>query len=63
MLPKESVMAFSREYRLSLDAVEQGEYRIVDDEGRVYAFNSAEWDHDEMVDGWDGERWSDDFGD
>ena len=62
-LPKEEVMVYSEEYRSLSDAAEQGAYRIVDDEGRAYVFDSAEWDYDEMADGWNGERWGDDLGD
>ena len=62
-LPREEVMAFSEEYRLSFVAAEREGYRIVDDEGRVYAFNPTEWDYDEQADGWDGEGWSDDWND
>ena len=62
-LPKEEVMAFSKEYHLALDAGDEGAYSIVDDEGRVYAFDPDEWDYDEHVTGWDDERWSDDWND
>ena len=62
-LPKGEVMAFSEEYRLAQKAENEGAYRIVDDEGRVYTFGPAEWDYDERADGWNGERWSDDWDD
>lgn len=62
-LSKEEVMAYSEEYRNQLNEADCGEYRIVDDEGREYSFDPAEWEYDEQADGWDGERWSDDFGD
>ena len=61
VLPASEVMAFSREFIRAANAEASGEYRIADDEGRVYAFNPAEWDYDEQADGWDGERWSDDW--
>lgn len=40
-----------------------GAYRIEDDEGNVYAFDSCEWDYDETASGWNGERWADDHDD
>ena len=42
-------------------AEENGEYRIVDEEGREYSFDPAEWGYDEQASGWDGEGWSDDW--
>ena len=57
-LPREEVMAFSDEYRSSFAIAAQGEYRIVDDEGRVYAFDPVEWEYDERADGWNGEDWA-----
>lgn len=57
------VMTFSEEYLLSSAATEREGYRIVDDEGRVYTFDPAEWDYDEQADGWNGEWWSDDWDD
>jgi len=62
-MPAEEVMRFSAEYMRAAEAGDGGEYRIVDDEGRAYTFDSAEWDFDEYVDGWDGARWSDGWGD
>ncbi len=62
-LPKEEMMAFSKEYRQARNAEEKGAYRIVDDEGRIYAIDPVEWDYDEHVAGWDGEGWSDDWDD
>ena len=59
-LPREEVMAFSEEYRLARKAEDGGAYRIVDDEGRVYTFDPAEWGYDEQAAGWDGEGWADD---
>lgn len=56
----EDVMAFSDEYVRAQEASD-GAYRIVDDEGRAYTFDPAEWDYDEQADGWNGERWSDDW--
>lgn len=62
-LSREGVMAFSKEYRSMRDVRHDEAYRIVDDEGRVYAFDPVEWDYDEHVVGWNGEGWSDDWGD
>ena len=62
-MPAGEVMRFSAEYMRAAEAGDGGEYRIVDDEGRAYTFDSAEWDFDEYVDGWDGEGWSDGWGD
>ena len=58
-LPRDEVMTFSEEYRLTQNAEDEGSYRIVDDEGRVYTFDPVEWDYDEQATGWDGEGWSD----
>ena len=63
VLPREEVMAFSEEYRLAQNAEDEDTYCIVDDEGRVYTFDPAEWGYDEQAAGWDGERWSDDWDD
>lgn len=60
-IPAEEVMRFSREYRQDVAAERDADYRITDDEGRVYAFNEFEWEYDEYVSGWEGEGWSDDF--
>lgn len=58
----EEVMAFSTEYaRAQAESAEA--CRIVDDEGHVYTFDSAEWDYDELANGWDGERWDDEWSD
>lgn len=62
-LPRDEVMAFSEEYRLTQNAEDEGSYRIVDDEGRVYTFDPVEWDYDEQANGWDSEGWSDDWDD
>lgn len=56
-------MLFSSEYVRINEAVSREEYLIVDDEGRPYAFDPAEWDYDEHADGWDGEGWADDWDD
>lgn len=62
-LPREEVMALSEEYRSSFASAAQGAYRIIDDEGRAYAFNPAEWDYDEQAEGWNGEEWTGDWDD
>lgn len=62
-MPTEEVMRFSKEYVRIAEAERHGEYRIVDDEGRAYAFDPAEWDYDEHADGWDGEGWADGWDD
>ncbi len=62
-LPAEEVMRYSGEYVRTAEAESLGEYRIIDDEGRAYAFDPAEWDYDELSDGWDGEGWADDWDD
>lgn len=42
-------------------AYSEGEpYKLVDDEGRVYRWDPAEWDYDECSEGWEGEKWEDD---
>lgn len=58
----EEMMAFSPEY-VRAQEVSGDTYRIVDDEGRAYAFDPAEWDYDEQADGWYGERWADGWND
>lgn len=62
-LPTEEVMRFSDEYVRMAESEENGGYRIVDDEGRAYAFDPADWGYDEQADGWDGERWADGWDD
>ena len=77
-LPKEEVMAFSEEYLRLSKTEERGGHRIVDEDGRVYAFDSGgrdvdegypftfnpnEWNYDEQAAGWGGERWSDGWND
>ncbi|NGM18115.1 hypothetical protein GMI70_08965 [Eggerthellaceae bacterium zg-893] len=62
-LPAEEVMRHSEEYARAAEAEDACEYRIVDDEGRAYAFDPDAWDCDEQADGWDGERWGDDWDD
>lgn len=57
------IMAFSGEYVQATEAAIADKYRIVDEEGREYSLDPAEWDYDEQADGWDGERWSDDWND
>ena len=43
------------------EASPEGTYRIYDEDGREYTWDPHAWDYDEFADGWDGERWSDDF--
>ncbi|MBR2683142.1 MAG: hypothetical protein IKE22_07755 [Atopobiaceae bacterium] len=62
-LTTEEVMAFSQAYMQAAEAERDEAYRIVDDKGRTYVFDPAEWDYDERSDGWDGERWADDWRD
>lgn len=62
-MPAEEIMRFSTEYMRVAEAEDSAEYRIIDDEGRVYTSDPAEWDYDEHADGWDGEGWGDDWGD
>ena len=52
--PIEEIMAYSKSYR-------QANYRITDDEGRVYTFGPREWECDETAPGWDGEKWAGDW--
>ena len=61
--PTDELMAYSADYLLALDAENAAEYRIVDDAGHAYVFDSSEWDYDEMAPGWDGEGWADDWDD
>lgn len=60
-MPAEDVMQFSNEYRQDVSAECDADYRITDEEGRVYTFSEAEWEYDEYSSGWEGEGWSDDF--
>ena len=77
-LSKEAIMAFSEEYLHSTKAEERGGHHIVDEDGRVYTFDSGgrgvdegytfsfnlnEWNYDEQAAGWGGERWSDGWND
>ncbi len=62
-MPTEEVMSFAAEYARAAQSEGLEAYRIVDDEGRAYAFDPIEWDYNERVDGWDGERWADDWDD
>ncbi len=62
-MPVEEIMRFSPEYVRMSEAEDREAYTIVDDEGRSYAFDPAEWDYDEYADGWDGEGWADDWDD
>ena len=55
--PTEEIMARSKSYRQAQEEAERSGYRITDDEGRTYAFDSAEWEYDETTSGWDGEKW------
>lgn len=54
-------MAHSRSYRQAQKEAEQSNYRITDDEGRVYTFDPREWECDETAPGWDGEEWAGDW--
>ena len=62
-MPADEVMLFSNDYLQTLDGEQDEGCLIVDDEGRVYAFDSGNWSYDEYSDGWDGERWGDDWDD
>lgn len=57
--PADEIMAFSAEFVRARVTENETGYRIVDDEGRAYVFDPADWDYDEQAKGWDGERWSD----
>ena len=57
------MVAFSGEYQFLSPIETQGEHRIVDDGGHVYAFDPAEWDYDDHAEGWNGEEWADDWDD
>lgn len=57
----EEIMAHSRSHRQAQIEVEQSNYRIADDEGRVYTFDPKEWECDETAPGWDGEEWAGDW--
>lgn len=57
----EEIMAHSRSYRQAQKEAEQSNYRITDDEGRVYTFDPREWECDETAPGWDGEEWAGDW--
>ena len=62
-LPTEEVMQFSSEYVRAAETEASEVYRIADDEGHAYVFDPAGWDYDELADGWNGERWADDWDD
>lgn len=57
----EEIMAHSRSYRQAQKEAEQSDYRITDDEGRVYMFEPKEWKYDETAPGWNGEEWASDW--
>ena len=57
----EEIMAYSKSYRRAQTETEQSNYRITDDEGRVYTFDPREWECDETAPGWDGEEWVGDW--
>lgn len=57
----EEIMAHSRSYRQARKEAERSNYRITDDEGRVYTFDPREWECDETAPGWDGEKWAGDW--
>ena len=57
----EEIMAHSRSYRQAQIEAEQSNYRITDDEGRVYTFEPKEWEYDETAPGWNGEEWAGDW--
>ena len=57
----EEIMAHSRSYRQAQKEAEQSDYRITDDEGRVYMFEPKEWEYDETAPGWNGEEWAGDW--
>lgn len=62
-LETDEVMCHSIDYLRALDAEPVSGYRIADERGHVYTFNEREWEYDEQADGWDGERWIDDWND
>lgn len=62
-MPHDEIMAFSKDYLQALEAEDTAAYRIVDDDGCAYVFDSVGWDIDEAAPGWDGEGWSDDWDD
>ena len=57
----EEIMAHSRSYRQTQKEAEQSNYRITDDEDRVYMFEPKEWEYDETAPGWNGEEWAGDW--
>lgn len=62
-MPTGEIMAFSEDYCQALEYENAASYRISDVEGRIYAFDPAQWSYDEQSCGWDGERWDDDWDD
>ena len=62
-MPAEELMRFSAAYVRAYETQSRSAYRIVDDEGHLYVFDPSEWEYDEQADGWDGERWADDWDD
>lgn len=57
----EEIMAHSRSYQQAQIEAEQSNYRITDDEGRVYMFEPKEWEYDETAPGRNGEEWAGDW--
>ena len=57
----EEIMSHSRSYRQAQIEAKRSNYRIADDEGRVYTFDPKEWECDETAPGWDGEEWAGDW--
>ena len=55
------IMSHSRSYRQAQIEAERSNYRIADDEGRVYTFDPKEWECDDTAPGWDGEEWAGDW--
>ena len=62
-LETDEIMRFSNDYLRALDSEAADQYCIADERGHVYTFNEREWEYDEQADGWDGERWGDDWND
>lgn len=43
-MPADKLMSYSKAYVRAQDEERRAAYRIVDDDGRAYTFNPAEWD-------------------
>lgn len=62
-MPASEVMPFSKNYLQAIENNGTETHCVVDDDGREYSFDPAQWNYNEYSNGWNGERWSDDWED